>query len=524
MIVEILSDYSSANSLNISTAVRKIEVIEIFIDFSFKIKCESKFAKFLQRMRYSMLMKRKILCLCSVIPFIVCVLCFGFDTPTVKAASDMESYDEIADYLNRCVQNAHIPALTVTIVDKDTVLFSKNYGQCDNCDTPFVLGSVSKSFTAVCMMQLVEQGKVDLNDKISVYLPDAVDGDRIAVKQLLNHTSGLGEYQTLGNYKIINEQGVHNYANVNYSLLGKIIENVSGISYEDYLTQNVLASLHLSHTAASQEKSVENGLIDGYTNYWGFHLKHRHRYPNSESEWITVPAGYISSSANDLGRYLQMYLNGGENIISQESVNTMFYGDTVYVDDDVPFWYGYGWATVKEPLTEPVLRHSGLVETGTSCVYIMPESGIGIALTTNVNDYFVTNEMVDCLGWGVVLMILGEQPNEISENSYLLDHLRIDLIMLVVLAISILPLWLLPKYIETIKEKGIFQAVISTIIFHLFLPIFILFIIPLFFKTPLWVARAFVPDVFITIIISSTLLFVSGIAKTIILGISLKKH
>lgn len=469
-------------------------------------------------------MKRKALCLCSMILFIACVLCFGFDTRTVKAVSDVDNYDKIDDYLNRSVQNAHIPALTVSIVEKDKILFSKNYGKCDNCDTPFVLGSVSKSFTAVCIMQLVEQGKIDLNDKISVYLHDAADGDKIAVKQLLNHTSGLGEHQTLENYKIINEQGVHNYANVNYSLLGKIIENVSGIPYEDYLTKNVFAPLHLSHTAASQEKSVENGLIDGYTNYWGFHLKRSHQYPSSENAWITVPAGYISSSANDLGRYLQMYLNGGEDIISQESINRMFYEDTVYVNDDVPFWYGYGWATVNEPLTEPVLRHSGLVETGTSCVFIMPESGIGIAVTANVNDYFVTNEMMDSLGWGVVLMILGNQPNEISENAYLLNHLRIDLIMLSVLAISILPLCLLPKHFKTVKKKGIFQAVISNIIFHLFLPIFILFIVPLFFKTPLWVARAFVPDVFLIVIISSTLLFVSGIAKTIILGISSKKH
>lgn len=469
-------------------------------------------------------MKRKILCLCSVVLFIACVLCFGFDTLSVKAISDRKNYDEIDDYLKRCVENARIPALTVTIVDKDKILLAKSYGQCDSCDTPFILGSVSKSFTAVCIMQLVEKGEIDLNDKISGYLPKAVDGEKITVRQLLNHTSGLGEHQTLENYRITNEQGIHNYANVNYSLLGKIVENVSGIPYEDYVTKNVFAPLRLSHTAASQVKSIENGLIDGYTNYWGLHVKRNHQYPSSENEWITVPAGYISSSANDLGRYLQMYLNGGEDIISQKSIDIMFSGDTVYVNDDVPFWYGYGWATVKEPLAEPVLRHSGLVETGTSCVFIIPERGIGVAITTNVNDYFVTNEMMDSLGWGVVLMILGEQPNEISENAYLLNHLRIDLIMLAVLAVSILPLGLLPKYVKTIKKRRIFQVVISVVILHLLLPVFILFIVPLFFKTPLWVARAFVPDVYITVIVSSSLLFVGGIAKAIIVGISLKRY
>ncbi len=166
--------------------------------------------------------------------------------------------------------------MSVTIVDKNKVLFSENYGDCENPDTPFLLGSVSKSFTAVCIMQLVEQKKIDLSANISTYLPDATDGEKITVSQLLNHTSGLGEYQTLEDYKIINEQGIHIYANVNYSLLGKIIEAVSGQSYNDYITENVFYPLQLSHTAATLDESKKNGLIDGYTNYWGIHIKNRH--------------------------------------------------------------------------------------------------------------------------------------------------------------------------------------------------------------------------------------------------------
>lgn len=433
------------------------------------------------------------------------------------AVTNQVNYNTVDEYLQSCVRNAHIPALSITIVNKDNVLFSSCYGECDDCDTPFVLGSVSKSFTAVCIMQLVEQGKINLSDKISSYLPNATDGDRITVSQLLNHSGGLGEHQTLENYHIINKQGEHHYANVNYSLLGKIIEKVSGLSFEEYVTKNVFEPLDLSHTAATQKESVNNGLIDGYTDYWGFQLKRSHKYPTSENAWITAPAGYLSSSANDLGRYLQMYLNGGENIISKLSIDKMFYNDTVYVEDDVAFWYGYGWATVKEPLPEPVLRHSGLVETGTSCVFILPKSGIGVAITTNVNDYFVTNEMMDSLGWGVILMLLGESPNEIADNEYMLKHLRIDLIMLMVFTIAILPLCFLPRYRKSLKKNKKVRKVISLVIYHLTLPIFILLIVPVFFQTPLWVAEAFVPDVFITVILSATLLFVTGIIKTIML-------
>lgn len=441
----------------------------------------------------------------------------------IETKIETDIYGTIDDYLQSCVKNANIPAMSVTIVSKEEVLFSQSYGACESEDTPFLLGSVSKSFTAVCMMKLVEQKKVDLSANLSAYLPNATDGDRITVSQLLNHTSGLGEYQTLENYKIVNKQGIHNYANVNYSLLGEIIETVSGNSYNDYITENLFQPLLLSHTAATHNESLENGLIDGYTNYWGFPVKTSHKYPTSKNAWITVPAGYISSSANDLGKYLQMYLNGGNGILSKQSIDTMFYGDTVYVEDNVPYWYGYGWTMVKEPLSEPVLRHSGLVETGTSCVFILPESELAIAVTANINDYFVTNNMMDSLGWGIVLMLLGNPPNEIGSYAYRWNHLWMDLIMLFLLTIAIFPLYLFPKYVNSIKYRKIVLKERSLLLFllfllfHLLLPIFLLSFIPLFFATPLWVAQAFVPDVFITVMISAILLFVSGFVKSIVL-------
>lgn len=468
-----------------------------------------------------MIIRRKILLSCIAILSIACLLNIFSNVQSVYAKTgsraETDVFSDIDTYLRSCAKNAHIPSMSVSIVDKESVLFSQSYGDCESCDTPFLLGSVSKSFTAVCIMQLAEQGKIDLNANISVYLQDATDGSRITISQLLNHTSGLGEHQTLENYKIINKQGVHTYANVNYSLLGKIIEAVSGKSYVDYITENVFEPLALSHTAASLDKSMENGLIDGYANYWGFHVKSAHKYPSSENVWITVPAGYISSSANDLGKYLQMYLNGENGILSAKSIDTMFYGDTVYVDDDIPYWYGYGWTTVKDPLPEPVLRHAGLIETGTSCVYILPESGIAIAITANVNDYFVTNNMMDSLGWGVVLMFLGEAPNEITNTAYVLSHVLIDFIMFVILGGAILSICLLPKYVKRIKQRKKVTVVLLLVLFHLVLPILLLLLVPIFFSTPLWVAKAFVPDVFITVVVSSALLFVSGILKSVII-------
>lgn len=459
-------------------------------------------------------MCKKLAALITVLS-ILCIFC------ALAAYADTEEadiYSDIDKYLRSCAANAHIPALSVTITDSNNVLFAESYGDGADCDTPFFIGSVSKSFTAVCIMQLVERQKIDLDAAISTYLPDAVDGDRITVRQLLNHTGGLGQYQNLSDQRIVGPQGVHNYANVDYSLLGKIIEAVSGQSYSDYITENLLIPLDLSHTAATLEESISNGLIDGHTNFFGLNIKTGHRYPTDDDSWITVPAGYISSSANDLGRYLQMYLRGGNGIISQQSIDTMFYGDTVYIDDEVPYWYGYGWTTVKEPLTEPVLRHSGLVETGTACVFILPERDIAIAFTANANDYFVTNEMLDSLSWGVVLMLLGLQPNEIPDNAYVLEHAKIDLIMLAVLAAAVLWLCLTVKHAgKADRGKKLTALLIAPA--GLGAAIFIMLIVSVFFGVPLWVAMAFAPDVFVTVIISSALFFLSALLCCVKLAI-----
>ncbi len=457
---------------------------------------------------------------------ILCIVCFfaviysvqpAYAKNSTKSSMQSDAFRNINNYLQKCTEKAHIPAMSVSIVNKNEILFSENYGQCKSSDTPFLLGSVSKSFTAVCIMQLAEQQKIDLKAAVSTYLPNASDGDKITVSQLLNHTSGLGEYQTLKDYKIVNRQGVHHYANVNYSLLGEIIEAVSGKSYSEYITAHLLKPLGLSHTAAALDESIENGLIDGYTNYWGIPIKTAHKYPSSSNAWITVPAGYISSSSNDLGKYLQMYLNGGNNIISKESIDTIFYGDTVYVKGDVPFWYGYGWAVVKESLSEPVLRHSGLIETGTSCVFILPERDIAVAIVTNINDYFVTNEIMDRLGWGVIFMLLGDSANEITEGAYELKHLWIDCIMLTVLLAAILPWCFFPRYVQRSEHRKIHFDIMQLILLHILLPVFILLLIPVFFATPLWAAKAFVPDVFLTAVVSSALLFIGGFVKSMIL-------
>lgn len=457
--------------------------------------------------------------LCVTLCFVLSggMLALSFGQPARAFAEESGGvYQKIDNYLHEAFARAHFPAASVTIVDKESVLFSETYGSCESTDTPFLLGSVSKSFTALAVMQLVERGKIELSDPLSRHLPQVTDGDKITILQLLGHTSGLGEHQNLTNCKIVGKQGVHAYANVNYSLLGKVVEAASGISYEEYVTQNIFKPLAMDHTAATYEEAQANGLIEGYENWFGVQTKTAHKFPKSDSAWITPAAGYLSSSTADLGRYLQMYLNGGNGIISQTSIDKMFY-ENVAVAADIPYKYGMGWNLIEEPLKEPALRHSGLVETGKSVIYILPQSGIGIAITVNANDFFVGEDMMDRIDWSVALMLMKDEPNEIGANEYLTRHLLYDLAYFAVLAISVLPLCLLPLFIKRMGKGKLWLKALLLVFLHAVLPVFILLFPLVFVATPLWVVMNFVPDLFLTLILSSCLLFLGGIVKSILL-------
>ena len=159
---------------------------------------------------------------------------------------------------------------------------------------------------------------------VSLYLKNALDGNRITVRQLLNHTSGLGTYQRFGSAKITDSYGKYEYANVNYGLLGKIIESVSGKSYSDYVEQYIFSPLDMEHSSATFDNSKADGLLPDIEIISAYLSQENPDYPDDRS-WSTVPAGYISSCASDMGNYLQMYLNNGSGIISQDSRDTMFY-------------------------------------------------------------------------------------------------------------------------------------------------------------------------------------------------------
>ncbi len=451
----------------------------------------------------------------KILIVIFCVfLYFISGNNVIYAKNNSIDYESVSKELEKEIEKNHIPGMSIIVVNPNEVVFSKTYGNCKSIDTPFIIGSMSKSFTALSIMRLVEEGRIDINKSISTYIDTSLyfknkeDGDKITVKQLLNQNSGIGTYQKLVSIEMAKNYNKYEYANANYNLLGKMIEAVSNESYSDYVTKNILEPLGMNHTSTTLEENSKNGLIKGYQNYFGIPIAESPKYPTDDNSWIQVPAGFISSSASDMGKYLQMYLNHGLNIITEDSISKMFY-DNIPQDDIDRDYYGMGWVYTKY-YSKPILTHSGLVENYTSKMFIIPEDNIGIVVLVNMNDYLVTNNLLE----DIVKPLLGEEKPEVSNNLYIINHLLIDAIYIVITIIAMYPIITIKIWKNKTKKLYVID-----IVRHLLLPI-ILILIPTIISVPFWVIWDFVKDLALILIINSILMLSTGIYK---IGYLLKK-
>ena len=166
-------------------------------------------------------------------------------TSTIGISSTDLDSDELSaaldSYLSRNVGRAHEPGVAVAVVTSQGVAYIRTFGTCESAGDAFYIGSLSKSMCAVAIMQLVEQGKIDLDAPASDYAPEYLISPEVSVRMLLNQTSGFGYYESLNEATVGDSFGEFSYANANYDLLGRIVEHVSGESYSEYMAKHVFA-------------------------------------------------------------------------------------------------------------------------------------------------------------------------------------------------------------------------------------------------------------------------------------------
>jgi CubicO group peptidase (beta-lactamase class C family) len=339
-----------------------------------------------------------------------------------------------------------VPGAALAIVDGDGQVHLRGFGETGRGgqpvtpDTPFVIGSVSKSMTALAVLQLVEEGLVDLDDPVVRHvegfevLPTAWS-EEVTVRRLLEHTSGLpplaGAPATtwmsavpiaeaaaqVNGAELADEPGTAwTYTNANYVLLGALIEEVTGRPYAEQLAERLFAPLGMTRTTARLGEARALGLADGHRYVLGLPVAHL-----TFREGL-VPAGLVVSTARDLSRYLQALGQRGEldgvRVLSEVGVETLF---APAAEATLGPWakqhdasYGFGWFTGAGPFGEtPVVFHPGASPDFGAMAAMVPATGQALVLLVNVGPRVAIPGAagdVDRIGAGAVSLLTGSEP------------------------------------------------------------------------------------------------------------------
>lgn len=318
--------------------------------------------------------------------------------------------DAIDDYVRTQMRLQRLPGVALAVVRDGAVSTMRTYGTANlesdvpvTKDTVFELGSITKQFTAVAILMLVEDGKVKLDETIATYLPQVPQPWRgITVRHLLTHSSGIQEYLSVPGLPD-EAHGATNrdqmaqlffqrlklefgpgetwaYSNSGYLLLGNIIEKASGKSYWEFLSERIFSPLGMHATRSSDPRAIIRNRAAGY----GWHDgRFENRGALSESAFS---AGAISSTIRDMARWDAALHNG--KLLTRRSYDQMWTALKVSRSPTPPFSYGFGWVIEQQCGTRVVL-HSGGTPGFSSAFHRYMDRGVSVIVLTNHGDRMI---------------------------------------------------------------------------------------------------------------------------------------
>ena len=365
---------------------------------------------------------------------------------TSAAADDGPDLAAIDRYVRSEMDAQRIPGLALGIVHGDRIVHVQGFGQADKSgrvtpETPFLIGSVTKSFTALAIMQLSEAGQVQLDAPVQRYLPwwrvaDPDASTRVTVRHLLYQVSGLSKatgnaYATSGDtHDSALEDRVRalrdaeltqpvgttwQYSNANYWTLGMIVQAVSGQSYETYIQQHIFDPLQMRNSYTSGTEAVQHGLPTGHRYWYGFPVPSEVPFDRGG-----LGSGGLSSSAQDMARYLGLYLNQGRHgataLVSPAGAAELQRAGVPTGLEGVS--YAMGWDV--GPLHGiPTISHDGSGFDSHANVLLIPDRQWGVVVMENGEnspDEFFGSRRMTGIAYGVAGLLIGEEPTATSSS------------------------------------------------------------------------------------------------------------
>jgi D-alanyl-D-alanine carboxypeptidase len=320
----------------------------------------------------------------------------------------------LADSVDELVTNEmaklSIPGLALTVIQHGQQTKTAAYGFANlewdiptTTNTVFEIGSVTKQFTAACILLLAEEGKLSLDDKISRYLKNTpTNWNNITIRHLLTHTSGIKNYTGLDGFELsrhltqaqfiakVGELPLvfapgekFSYCNTGYNLLGFIIENVSGEKYWTFLTEKILAPLNMTSTTNREPSRVIKLRASGYD------LDKNGGFMNRDANCTDLfSAGEIVSTVADMAKW-DVALDS-EKILNYSSKEQAWTVATL--NNGTATGYGYGWF-LKKINGHKNIGHSGSTDGFSASNQRFPDDDLEIVVLTNSGGDGVATEV-----------------------------------------------------------------------------------------------------------------------------------
>src|SRR5581483_2194498 len=301
-----------------------------------------------------------------------------------------------------------IPGMALAVTRYGQVAYLRGYGAAHKSEpvmpqTQFLLASLSKSFTAIAVLQQVERGRVALDAPVQRYLPDFHISDvaassRITVRELLNQTSGLSDagfpegilpqptsirerVESLRTARLVAPPGAEfHYFNPNYAVLARLVEVIAGQGFDDYMREHVFAPLGMANTFHADTSQAlfahAVNVAQGHLMIFGFAV------PCPEMSGYLGGSAGVASTAADMARYLIFQSGNGnagsQKMLSRESIDLMHTPPRGLAGG-----YAMGWVATQEHGVRAI-EHNGILSAYYAEMIILPDRGIGIALLYNV--------------------------------------------------------------------------------------------------------------------------------------------
>ncbi|MDW7681088.1 MAG: serine hydrolase domain-containing protein [bacterium] len=306
------------------------------------------------------------------------------------------------DRMFQAYSGDNVPGAALLVIKDNEPILTRTFGMASvenkipvTVETNFRLASVTKQFTAMCIMILAEQGKLSYQQALQDIFPDfPAYGQNIRIDHLIHHTSGLIDYESLipdtATIQVLDKDVLemmrsqdstyftpgtqYRYSNSAYAVLAMIVEKISGLSFADFLTANIFNRLYMTETVAYQQgiSKVKNRAF-GYTDEDAAFISRDQSLTSA-----VLGDGGIYSSLMDLFKWDQALYR--DQLVSFESLKLAFMPDTL--TDGTSTGYGFGWR-IDEFSGQRRLHHTGQTCGFTTIIQRYPDMNFSIIILTN---------------------------------------------------------------------------------------------------------------------------------------------